>query len=171
MTSNVFPATLITGFHLHLAMVVLLMLTLAMPPDADARSRGRAVQVDKTYLRLAQSDESTEHDLEIVSIGSLALSADRVGHFDLTRIESVKNGDAYTLDFGGGYNYQGLYFSFGIALGRNGDTDENLFAYYPEVGLVLDVTNELAATISAKRYHRLYREDEMVVMIGLLVRQ
>lgn len=129
------------------------------------------IQGERTYLRLAQVQESELHDLNIVSIGSLALNGDRVGHVDLTRIESVKNGDAYTLDFGGGYNYQGLYFSFGVALGHNSDTNDNFVAYYPEIGIALDITNELAATISAKRYHNLYREDEQVVMIGLLVRQ
>ena len=126
---------------------------------------------ERVYFKLAKVRESEEHDLDIVSAGMFKMRPDGVSFADLTRIESELNGDAWTLDFGGGYNYQGLYFAFGVALGRNTDTDDNLFAYYPEVGVALDVTRELAASISLKRYHRLYSEDEGIVMIGLLIRQ
>lgn len=126
---------------------------------------------ERGYFRISQSKESEKHDLDIVSLGSLSVRADRIAHFDLTRIKSLQHGDAWSINFGAGYHYQSLYLSLGVALGRNTDTDDNQFAYYPEAGLILDLTSELAATISIKRYHRLYREDDSVVMVGILIRQ
>ena len=131
-------------------------------------------QPDRNWLRLTQSKEEPEkHDLRINSIGALSLGKDMVGHIDLTSIRSDINGDAWTLDFGGGYAFNwdiSLYVSLGVALGYNTDASERIAAYYPEAGAVLELSRKLGLTISAKRYHRLYDETERVVLVGLVFR-
>ncbi|MDH5711181.1 MAG: DUF4421 domain-containing protein, partial [Gammaproteobacteria bacterium] len=129
---------------------------------------------DRNWLRLTQSkDEPEIHDLAINSIGALSLGQEMVGHIDLTSIRSERNGNAVTLDFGGGYAFNwnvSLYVSLGIALGYNTDNSERIAAYYPEAGIVLDLTGKIGLTVSGKRYHRLYDEDERVILMGLVFR-
>jgi predicted porin len=128
---------------------------------------------DKYYLRIAKSKDSEKTDLDITSIGVLALQKNFVGHVDLHRLKSDINGNATTLDFGGGYVFNwdiSLYLSLGVSLGYNKDNSDYLTAYYPEVGIVADITKTFGITASTRRYHHLYEENENIVMIGLVFR-
>ena len=94
-------------------------------------------------------------------------------HIDLTYLESVSKGNALTLDIGGGYVFNwdvSLYLGVGFAIGYNRDTKDTITAYYPEAGVVIDLTESLGLTISQKRYFNLYGQDEDVTMLGLVFR-
>jgi hypothetical protein len=97
-----------------------------------------------------------------------------IGHVDLSYLDSDVNGGALALDFGAGLAYSWYvspYISIGASLGYNWDNDETIAAYYPEVGIVADITRLFGMTISAKRYYSLYDEDENVYMLGLVFRK
>lgn len=97
-----------------------------------------------------------------------------VGHADLSYLDSDTNGSAIALDFGAGlaFNwYVSPYLSIGASLGYNWDKDEAIAAYFPEVGVVVDMTESFGMTLSAKRYYSLYQEDEDIIMLGLVFRK
>lgn len=130
-------------------------------------------QAEKNYLHIQKEVSSESDDLEVISIGALVLKDNKVGHVDLSSLKSVKNGDAITLDFGGGFAFNwdlSLFIGFGISLGYNTDNDDTIAAYYPEAGAIWDITNKFGISVSAKRYYHLYDENEDMVMMGLVFR-
>jgi hypothetical protein len=152
----------------YLLLVAAIILSLSTVQNAAARSLS-----DKYYLRIAKSKDSEKTDLDITSIGVLAFQKNYVGYVDLNRLESDINGNATTLDFGGGYVFNwdvSLYLSLGASLGYNKTNSDRLAAYYPEIGIVADITKNLGITASTKRYHRLYEENENIIMIGIVFR-
>jgi hypothetical protein len=127
----------------------------------------------KNYLHIEQSKLSDENDLEITSLGALVFRGNKAGHINLTRLESKTNGDGLALEFGGGFVYNwdvSLFLGFGVTLGVNSDSDDSIAAYYPEIGVVMDITKTLGITASHRRYHNLYEENGDVVMLGLVFR-
>jgi len=133
-----------------------------------------ATVTEKNYLRLEQNQVSDDNDLKITTIGGLALLKSNTGFVDLSYIESQINGDSLALDFGGGYVFNwdvSLYLSFGISLGYNLDTENYNVAYYPEAGVVVELTQKIGLSLSTKRYHRLYQQNEPIIMMGLVFRE
>ena len=148
--------------------VVTIILFFSLFSDVNA-----VTKLDKNYLRIQKTQSSEKNDLVITSFGALAFTKDRAGHMDLTYIESDTHGNAVALDFGGGYVFNwdlSLFLGFGISLGYNRDKHDTIAAYYPEAGVTLDVTESFGITASVKRYHRLYGENDAVVMVGLIFR-
>ena len=97
-----------------------------------------------------------------------------VGYAKLSYLESDINGTGSTLDLGGGYSFNNdvsLYLLLGVSLGYNWDKDDYIAAYFPEVGIVMDITKTFGITVSGKRYFNLYEEDEDIVMLGLVFRK
>ena len=128
----------------------------------------------KNYLRLEQSKLSEKNDLKISSIGALAFKENTEGHIDLSYLESEIHGNEWSLDLGGGYVLNGklsLFLGLGISLGYNRVKDDIIAAYYPEAGIVLDVSKTFGITVSAKRFYKRFEENEDVVMMGLVFRE
>jgi len=128
---------------------------------------------DKNYLIIEHNLSSDKNDLDITSIGMLSLEGNMVGYGKLSYLESDINGKGSTLDFGGGYSFNGdvsLYLLLGVSLGYNWDRDDYIAAYFPEIGAVIDFTKNFGITVSGKRYFNLYEEDEDIVMLGLVFR-
>lgn len=129
---------------------------------------------DKHYLSIEHSTSSDKNDLDITSVGMLSLKGNTVSFAKLTHLESDINGTGSTLDLGGGYSFNNdvsLYLLFGVALGYNGDKDDYITAYFPEVGIVVDFTQTFGISVTGKRYFNLYEEDEDIVMVGLVFRK
>ncbi len=131
-----------------------------------------AVAAEEEFLRLERSKQ-TDLDLRTTSIGAFGVQGDKVGHLDLSYIESMGNGDAVALDVGGGVSFGRdvrFFLGVGFLLGYNWDNSDLLSAYYPEVGVVSALTKSLGVVVTGKRFYSLYNdtEDEDVVMFGLL---
>lgn len=173
MTSNRFSSLLSihnicanNSFYLLLSVSVLV--SFFFVSDVTAR-----LLSDKYYLQIEHSKSSEETDLDITSFGVLAFQEAFVGHIKMTHLESELNGNGLTLDFAGGYVFNwdiSLYVSFGVALGYNKDNSDYLAAYYPEAGIVADITKTFGITASTKRFHHLYKENENIIMFGLVFR-
>ena len=96
-----------------------------------------------------------------------------MGHLELTRLNSGAKGKSLALEFGGGYvlNWDiSLFIGIGASLIYNKANDDFIAAYYPEVGLTVDLTKKLGITARSKRYHNLYDETENIIMMGLVFR-
>lgn len=131
-------------------------------------------QPEKFYVRLAHGTSQDTDDLSVTTLGVVSLKNNMIGHVDLSYLDSDTNGKAMALDFGAGlaYNwYVSPYISIGASLGYNWDIDETIAAYFPEVGIVADITKTFGITLSAKRYYSLYEEDEDIIMLGLVFRK
>lgn len=148
---------------------VALLLSFFMFPGVNA-----AAAPDKYYLAIEQNKSADNDDLDITSIGMLSLKGNVAGYAKLGHLESAINGKVITLDLAGGYAFNGdvsLYGVLGVSLGYNTDKDDYITAYFPEVGIVMDLTKTFGITVSGKRYFNLYEEDEDVVMFGLVFRK
>lgn len=149
------------------AVSILLFFSLLVSVNAVA-------EPDKSYLRLEQNKSSEKNDLKISSIGGLAFKGNTEGHIDLSYLESEIHGNEMALELGGGYVFIGdvsLFFGIGVSLGYNQLEDGFVGAYYPEVGIVLDVTKTFGITITAKRFYNRYEENEDIVMMGVVFRE
>jgi len=128
----------------------------------------------KNYLRLEQSKISDKYDYKISSIGALVFTGDTQGHIDLSYLESDFDNNEWTIDVGGGYVFNGdmsLFLGLGISLGYNQSNDDLISAYYPEVGLVLDVSESIGVTVSVKRFYNRFVDNEDIIMMGLVFRE
>jgi hypothetical protein len=131
-------------------------------------------QPNKYYFRIETNKLTDNNDLEVSKLGALAIKENMVGHVDLAYLESDVNGNALALELGGGFAYNWYvspYISLGVSLGYNWDKEEFIAAYYPEVGVVADISKSFGVTLSGKRYYSLYEEDEDIVMLGLVFRK
>lgn len=127
---------------------------------------------DKGFFQIESSVHATETDLTVTSIGALVFENHMVGKVNLNYLRSDLDGDAVTLDMGGGVALRGmvsLFLTLGLSAGYNWEKENAVTAYYPEIGLVAEMTNKIGVSLSGKRYINLYEEDEDVVMLGLLV--
>jgi hypothetical protein len=155
--------------HLLIQFAASLLLTCYLVADATADAAG-----NKYYLRIAHNIPSDDNDLDISSIGMLSFTDNLMGRIDLTLVDSDTNGEALALDLGGGYVYTGdvsLYLSLGISLGYNWNNDDYIASYYPEAGIVMDITKTFGITVSGRRYFNLYSEEENIIMLGLVFRE
>ena len=128
---------------------------------------------DKPYLRIEQSKPSDENDLTITTIGGLIFKDNMQGHIDLSYLDSDLNGQGATLDLGGGYAFNwnvSLFLGVGISLGYNWDDEGLIATYYPEAGIVVDLTNNFGLTVSARRIYNLYDQETDVIMLGIVFR-
>ena len=131
-------------------------------------------QKDKMYFRIGYGTSSDTSDLSVSSLGVVSLKNHMIGHVDLSYLDSDMDGSALALDFGAGiaYNwYVSPYISIGASLGYNWDKDETIAAYFPEAGIVADITKSFGMSLSARRYYSLYEEDEDVIMLGLVFKK
>lgn len=131
-------------------------------------------QKDKLYFRIGYGATPDTNDLSVSSLGVVSLKNNMIGHADLSYLDSDMDGSALALDFGAGiaYNwYVSPYISVGASLGYNWDSDETIAAYFPEVGIVADITKSFGMSLSARRYYSLYEEDEDVIMLGLVFKK
>lgn len=131
-------------------------------------------QKDKLYFRIGYGATPDTNDLSVSSLGVVSLKNNMIGHADLSYLDSDMDGSALALDFGAGiaYNwYVSPYISVGASLGYNWDNDETIAAYFPEVGIVADITKSFGMSLSARRYYSLYEEDEDVIMLGLVFKK
>lgn len=131
-------------------------------------------QPEKYYFRIAHGTSTDTDDLSVTTLGVVSLKNNMIGHVDLNYLNSDMNGDALALDFGAGlaFNwYVSPYISIGATLGYNWDIDEAIAAYFPEVGIIADITKKFGIVLSAKRYYSLYEEDDDVIMLGLVFRK
>jgi len=129
---------------------------------------------NKNYLRLEQSKLSETYDFKISSVGALAFIGNKQGHIDLTYLESDSDNNEWALDVGGGYVFNGdmsLFLGIGISLGYNQSNNDFISAYYPEVGLVLDVSESFGITVSVKRFFNRFDDNEDIIMMGLVFRE
>ena len=129
---------------------------------------------NKYYLAIEHNISSDKNDLDITSLGMLSLKDNIVSSLKLSYLKSDINGDGSTLDLGGGYAFNGdisLYLLLGASLGYNWDKEDYIAAYFPEVGIVMDVTKTFGITVSGRRYFNLYEEDEDIGMLGLVFRK
>ena len=131
-------------------------------------------QPEKMYARLAHGTSPDTHELNLTSIGVISFKNSMVGHVDLGYLDSDTDGKAAVLDLGAGLAfswYVSPYLSIGASLGYNWDKDEAIAAYFPEVGVVVDISRTFGMTLSARRYYSLYEQDENMVMLGLVFRK
>jgi len=131
-------------------------------------------QPEKYYFRIGHGKSSETNDLSVTSLGVLSLKNHMVGHADLSYLDSDLDGKALALDLGAGlaFNwYVSPYLSIGATLGYNWDKDEAIAAYFPEVGIVADITKSFGMTLSARRYYSLYEEEKDIIMLGLVFRK
>jgi len=131
-------------------------------------------QPNKYYLRIGHGESHDSNEINVTTLGVVSLKDNMVGHFDLSYLDSDTNGQAAALEFGAGFAfnwYVSPYLSIGASLGYNWDEDEAVAAYFPELGVVVDVTKRFGITFSGRRYYSLYQEDEDIIMLGLVFRK
>jgi hypothetical protein len=131
-------------------------------------------QKDKYYLRIGYGKSHDTDDLSVGSLGVVSLKNNMIGHVDLSYMDSDVNGSALALDFGAGLAYSWYvspYISIGASLGYNWDNDETIAAYFPEVGILAEITKAFGVSLSARRYYSLYEDDENVIMLGLVFKK
>jgi len=146
---------------------ILLFSSMLLAVNAEA-------QPDKNYLRLEQSKSSDKNDIKISSIGALVFIENTEGHIDLSYLESDLHGEEWTVDLGAGYVFTwdlSLYLGLGVSLGYNKTNNDYIGAYYPEVGVVLDVSKKLGITVSGKRFYNRFDDYEDIIMLGLVFRE
>ena len=125
------------------------------------------------YFHLERSKKSNL-DIQITGIGGLGLGEGKIGHGNLSYIESIEHGDALALDLGGGVSYDAgatFYVGLGVLLGYNFDNRDLIGTYYPQIGVVVQITKTFGLIATGKRYSNLYSttEGENIVMFGLLI--
>lgn len=146
---------------------ILLFSSLLLAVNAEA-------EPNKNYFRLEQSKSSDKNDIKISSLGALVFIENTEGHIDLSYLESDLHGEEWAVDFGGGYVFTwdlSLYLGLGVSLGYNKTNEDYIGAYYPEVGVVLDISRTFGISVKAKRFYNRFDDYEDVVMLGLVFRE
>lgn len=152
--------------HRFIQLITSISLLLSLTTGVNAASNS-----EKNYLRISSSKSSDKSDLKIISIGGLLLKDSNMGFVAFDYIESPTNGESLSLDLGAGYVFNwdlSLYISLGVSLGYNLDSEDFNLAYYPEAGVVVDITQNFGISMSTKRYHSLYNENDPIVMMSLV---
>lgn len=137
----------------------------AMPIVAAAVGRQETV-----LLRVEQRRES-QGEPRITTVGMFGIGNGKMAHVDLTSIESNTAGNGAGIEIGVGYLIPTgvtLFTGVGVLLGYNSDSGEFIASYYPEVGIILQITKEFGISASHKRYYNLYNRMEVVTLFGLV---
>jgi len=146
---------------------ILLFSSLLLAVNASA-------EPNKNYLRFEKSKSSDKNDIDMASIGALVFIENTEGHIDLSYMESDLHGEEWAVDFGGGYVFTwdlSVYLGLGVSLGYNKTNEDFIGAYYPEVGVVLDISETFGISVSGKRFYNRFDDYEDVVMLGLVFRE
>jgi len=132
-----------------------------------------AAHADKSYFRVEQSKPSNKNDLNITTIGGFVFKDNVYAHVDLSYLDSELNGRGATLDFGTGFIFDwdvSIFLGIGVSFGYNWDDESLIATYYPETGIVVDITDNFGLTMSVRRIFNLYDQDEDVIMLGVVFR-
>ncbi len=127
--------------------------------------------INKTFLSLERAIQ-TDSDVKITSIGGFGITNEKVGHFNLSFLETTNDGDDLALDFGaGGGAVTGsatVYLGLGFLLRYNDSKRDFTAALYPEAGVAFIIKENYGINFSAKRYFNFYGRTENIVLLGLL---
>jgi hypothetical protein len=129
-----------------------------------------AADAEVSMLHLAQRKQS-EGDPTISLIGAFATRGGTAAHFDIAQYKDPENGEAWALEFGAGYlvpTQVNVFAGAGVVAGYRRKDGDFYGAYYPEVGVVVPLTPALGVTASKKRYFKLFKDIEDVVMFGVV---
>lgn len=166
--SNRYKMAVLHGHHRVFRFVAFIVLSLLVHSGIAAEA-GQ----ENFYIRAAHGVSSDSNGTGITSLGALSLENNMIGHADLTYLDSENDGKALSLEFGAGvaYDWQlSPYLSIGASLGYNWDSEEYIAAWFPEIGLIVNITNRFGVSVSGRRYYSLYEEDEDIVSLGLVFR-
>ena len=125
------------------------------------------IEDDFFYIERSKKNDL---DIQITSIGGFGINEGKVGHLDLSYIESVEQGDILALDLGGGVSFDaGATFFLGVSvlLGYNIDNHDPIGAYYPQIGAIVQITKTFGVIATGRRYSNLYssvKDENIVVM-------
>lgn len=147
--------------QLAVAFCTLLFFTFAAP----------AAAAEVSMLHLAQRKNS-EGDPHINLIGAFAFQGGTAAHFDLVQYKDEVKGEAWSFEFAAGYllpTQVHLYAGAGMVAGYRRRGGEFFGAYYPEIGIMIPVSQGIGLTASTKRYVKLFKEVENVVMFGIVL--
>jgi len=126
---------------------------------------------ENAYLVIETNKRSKDGPL-LVSIGALGIGSDKGTRIGLSYIEAANKEKSLVFDFGVGVTLKRslftIYVGGGGLLGYNGSRKKLARGYYPEAGILIDITKKFGLIASAKRYINLFPETENVVMFGLL---
>ncbi len=152
---------------LHKIKVHLMFLLLIILTPSIAIAEG----INKTFLSLERTIQ-TDTDITITSIGAFGITNEKIGHFNLSFLETNSDGDALALDFGaGGGKITGsatIYLGLGFLLRYNNSKRDFTAAPYPEAGVAFIIKKNYGINFSAKRYFNFYGRAENVILLGLL---
>lgn len=130
-----------------------------------------ASAAEATLLNIAQRNTS-EGDPGITSIGVFSTETGTAAHFDLVQYNDASKGEAWSVEFGAGYllpTQVNLFIGGGVVMGYRRQGGEYFSAWYPEAGAVLQLLPGLGVSVSKKRYQKLFKEVEDVVMFGVVL--
>lgn len=130
-----------------------------------------AAPKESTLLRIERRNPS-EGEPEITNVGAFGAGGGKYAHLDVSYLKSKKDGNGWGLDVGGGYLLPTtaiLYLGAGFLLGDNVEQHKLIDAFYPEVGVIINVTSEFGISASKKRYFHLNGRTEDVIMLGIVM--
>lgn len=146
----------------------LLVLVLALPNFIVAAPVHSA---EISMLHLAQRKDS-EGDPRVSLIGAFASEQNTLAHLDMVQYKDDIKGEAWSIEFGAGYlipTQISFYIGGGLVGGYRRE-DGNFFgAYYPEAGILVPVSQGIGVSATRKRYMKLFKEVEDVVMFGIIL--
>ncbi len=147
--------------NLSIALCGVLLFSGALPVNA----------AEVSMLYLAQRKHS-EGDPTISTLGAFAFQEGTAAHFDIAQYNDAIKGEAWAIEFAAGYlipTQVQLYAGVGMVAGYRRRGGDFFGAYYPEVGIVIPVSQGIGVTASTKRYNRLFKQIEDVVMFGIVL--
>lgn len=151
------------------------ILLLSLQQVQAARPGLSQISTEKNYLRIENSELYEKTDIKVTSLGLIGFDKNMEGSLDLNFFESAQHGNAITLNGGAGFGFKwhvSAYAGLGISLGYNLDTEDFITAYYPDVGIIVDITKSFGISLSGRRYFKLYDglDSEDVIMLGFVFR-
>jgi len=128
-------------------------------------------ETENAYLALETNKPSKDGPL-VVSIGAFGVGSGKGTHINLAYIEARNKEKSVVLDLGVSVALKRsiftIYVGGGGLVGYNGSREKLVRGYYPEAGILIDITKKFGLIASGKRYINLFSETEDVVMLGLL---
>jgi len=133
-----------------------------------------ASETEVDFWRFERSQLTTQ-GLRSSSVGGLGMDKDKVGHMDLSYLESGTHGNAVLIDLGAGISKSigaTFFVGAGFVFGYNSELKKSVFSYYPETGIIALFQEQIGLVLSAKRFIGLYDgvRSENIISLGLLMR-